>query len=218
MRFVVHFAFAGCQDGGIRPRFFDHVEFVDRGLVSVRKVLHDRVVWLGDVDLVVTFVFVSSAGHTEKLSPVIDGSITVGVHGAVNHHGVGAGVMGSRDATDVVMVFCFRKTLVMDDDVESPGPVWVFVEFDFGFGARASFIDNCPGNVDPVSLECQLHRFRLQVVVVAASTGDQEHFDRRFVCECEIRPECQREQAECDAGESSALGWAHGGLDGRWCG
>ena len=43
-----------------------------------------------DIDRVVALVFVSPTGHAQKLSPIIDLRVAIGMHRAVNHDRVGS--------------------------------------------------------------------------------------------------------------------------------
>ena len=61
--------------------------------VAVGEARHDRMILGDDIDLVVALVLVPAAGHAKHFAPVVDFGVPIGVHGAVNHDGVGPGMM-----------------------------------------------------------------------------------------------------------------------------
>jgi hypothetical protein len=177
LSFPGFFTLGGRENLGVGPDFFDDVQFVHRGFVVGWKVLHHWVVFDSHCDRVLALVFVVAAGHTEKLAPIIDFGRAVGVHRAVDDHGVDTFSMRLGDFANVCLIVGVGKTLVVDDDIKTFGPFWIVVEVDLGFGSFASFEDDGPVDVGSMFFGSQLHGFGLVIVVVATSTGDDEDFE-----------------------------------------
>ena len=83
------------------------------------------------------------------------------------------------DFLDVAEVLGVGEALVVDDDVVGFGPVGVVIEFDLAFASLAAFVDDGPVDVGFRS-GGEGEGLGLKFVVVAASAGDEEGFERLF--------------------------------------
>ncbi len=74
-------------------------------------------IFLCNIDFVVALMFVTPTGHAEEFSPIINFGSSVGMHGTMNDHGIGACMMRSSHAADVLRVAGICKALVVNDNV-----------------------------------------------------------------------------------------------------
>ena len=172
------FADRSRKNFGVWPDFFDDVQLVFCGFVVGRKAFHDRVIIRDDFDRVLALVLVVLAGDAQKFSPIIDVGGPVRVHRAVNDDGVDSSLVRPRDLSDISRIRRVGETFVVDDDVVAVGPFGVFVERDFSLRPFAALVDDLPFGSDALVLQSLLHRLSLEVVIVAATAGDQQNFDR----------------------------------------
>ena len=100
------------------------------------------------------------------------------MHRSVNDDCVDAIEVRLGNAADVVGVVCVCKAFVMDDHVESFRPLRILVPRDHGFRPFAPFVDDRPLDWESPFFCSELQRFRLKIIVMAASTGNQEHRNR----------------------------------------
>jgi len=127
----------------------------------------------GIIGLMIVFL----AGDSEKIAPIIKGRRAVGVHRAMDHHRGHAGLVYLGDTLHVGFVVGVGETFVVHHHVVAFGPVGILVQRNHRPGAAATFIDDLP-----IHLRVLRHagdqRLALEYVIVAATTGDQQRFDR----------------------------------------
>ena len=122
---------------------------------------------------VMALVIVAAGGNAEEFTPRVFGHRAVGVHRTVDDDGGRAGAVGGEDLGDVGGVVGVGETFVVHDDVVGFGPLGVFVELDLALGGFAAFVDDGPGD-GAVGFEALGKHFGLEVVVVAATAGDEQ--------------------------------------------
>jgi hypothetical protein len=126
-----------------------------------------------ELDRILALMIVVFAGDAEKLPPVVNLRRAIRVHGAMNHHGRHARVVGRGDFAEVNLVGRVGETFVVNDDVVALGPVGIVVE---GNSARVPL----PPSITTVqSTGASLvhgvgELLGLERVIVAATAGDQQ--------------------------------------------
>lgn len=169
---TVYFAFRSCEHGGIRPNFFDDVQFIHGGRIVCGKALHDRVICLYDFDWIAALVIVLATCDPQKFSPIIDLSGSIRMHGAMDDDCIDTLEVRLGNALDVSFVVGVSEALVMNDHVKVFKPLGVLVEIDHGLGSFAPLVDDCPIDWNPFFLRGQLEGFALEVIIVTASAGN----------------------------------------------
>jgi hypothetical protein len=119
---------------------------------------------------------VPSARHAAELEPIVV-SDPVAVHGAVDDHPWLSLAMGFEDPCKPLRVLVIGKAFVMEDHIEPIGPLRIAIEFDFGFGPRATLVDDRHIDVRG-GFKALLDDLFLAVVVMATAPDDQQGPDR----------------------------------------
>ena len=76
---------------------------------------------------VVTLVLVLLARYPEKVSPLVDLCITVGLHCAMNDNGRFTFLMHIRDFADIIWILGFSEALIMYDHIIRFCPVRIVI-------------------------------------------------------------------------------------------
>ena len=95
---------------------------------------------------VLILMIMTSAGHSQKLAPVIEWSCAVGVHRTMNHHGRHPCLMGLGDALDIGFVLGIRKAFIVNHDVKLLGPILLVIESNLSTGPVSTLVNHRPVN------------------------------------------------------------------------
>ena len=164
------------QRAARRPESIDTIKFPGGVCPSGTEPFHDRMRGLDVSDFVGVMGSVPSARHTAELEPIVV-SDTVAVHGAVDDHPRLPLAMRFEDPCKPLRVLVIGKAFVMEDHIEPIGPLWIAVEFDFGFGPRTTLVNDRHIDVRG-GFEALLDDLFLAVVVMATAPDDQQGSDR----------------------------------------
>ena len=83
--------------------------------------------WIDLFHWVTTLVIVPAARYTEELSPLIDLRSAVCMHRAMNHHRRHSSLVDFGNLVDIRLISRIRKTLIMNHDIVTLGPVGIII-------------------------------------------------------------------------------------------
>lgn len=78
-------------------------------------------------------------GDAEQFTPIVDFCSSIRVHSAMDDHRMHSRFMGGGNSANVLRICRIRKTLVVNDNVESFGPVRIQIKLDFSFRPSSAF-------------------------------------------------------------------------------
>ena len=116
-------------------------------------------------------MLVVTTGYPEKLSPVVDLGISVGMHRAVDDDGRCACFVRRGDLSDVLGIIGCCEAFIVNDHIVGLCPIRIVVEIDLPTCASAAFVYDGEFGVHALLHTCGQGK-RLEEVVVAATARD----------------------------------------------
>jgi len=173
--------FVGCdafsQGDAIGPDLNDFVKFIRVVLPARWKTFHDRMLRLEGDNFERARCLMTHGSDAEHFAPFITAGVAITVNRAMEGDSWDAIKMGFSDVLDPVDVRDLAGAFVVQDDIETFGPVGLVVDAEFvGAAFAVAFVDDGPGDVG-ASTDAFGEDFRLGGVIVTAAAGDEQSVD-----------------------------------------